>query len=41
MSPWKTMLHLGHAEARNTKRQEVVQRSVTMSRTAPNVVDWL
>jgi len=35
------MLHLGKAEARKTSRQEVVQRSVTMSRTAPKVVDWL
>jgi hypothetical protein len=31
----------GKADARNTSRHEVVQRSVTISSTAPNVVDWL
>lgn len=31
----------GNAEARNTSRHDVVQRSVTMSSTAPKVVDWL
>jgi hypothetical protein len=29
------------AVERKTRRQVVVQRSVTMSRTAPNFVDWL
>ncbi|EDN97820.1 hypothetical protein SS1G_12674 [Sclerotinia sclerotiorum 1980 UF-70] len=35
------MLHLGNALARNTIRLEVVQRSITISRTAPKRVDWL
>lgn len=33
------MLHLGNADARNTSKQEVVHRSVTISSTAPNFVD--
>lgn len=33
------MLHLGNALARNTNRQEVVQRSMTISSTAPKRVD--
>jgi hypothetical protein len=39
MSPWNTNDHLGNAEARNTRRQAVVHRSVTISSTAPNRVD--
>lgn len=35
------MAHLGNADAKKTSRHEVVHRSVTMSSTAPNVVDWL
>lgn len=35
------MLQRGKAEARKTSKQEVVHRSVTMSKTAPKVVDWL
>lgn len=34
------MPHLGKALARNTRRQVVVQRSVTISSTAPNRLDW-
>lgn len=33
------MLHRGNALAKKTSRHEVVQRSVTMSSTAPNRVD--
>lgn len=35
------MAHRGKAEDRKTSRHEVVQRSVTMSKTAPKRVDWL
>lgn len=35
------MAHRGQAELRNTSKHAVVQRSVTMSSTAPKVVDWL
>jgi hypothetical protein len=38
---WKTSAHRGQAELKKTRRQAVVQRSVTMSNTAPKVVDWL
>lgn len=31
----------GQAELRKTSKQVVVHRSVTISRTAPKVVDWL
>ena len=34
------MLYAGLAVARKTSRHAVVQRSVTMSSTAPNRVDW-
>jgi hypothetical protein len=33
------MAQRGHADERKTRRQAVVQRSVTMSKTAPNLVD--
>lgn len=39
MRPWKSKAHLGQAELRNTNKQDVVQRSVTISKTAPNCVD--
>jgi hypothetical protein len=41
INPWKTIAQRGQAELRKTSRQAVVQRSVTMSKTAPKVVDWL
>jgi hypothetical protein len=41
MRPWKRIAHRGQAELRKTRRHAVVQRSVTMSSTAPKVVDWL
>ena len=39
MRPWNTIDQRGQAEARNTSKQAVVHRSVTMSRTVPNCVD--
>jgi hypothetical protein len=41
MRPWKRIDQRGNAEARKTNRHAVVQRSVTMSSTAPKRVDWL
>ena len=40
MSPWKMMAQRGKADERKTSKQAVVQRSVTMSRTAPKRVLW-
>jgi hypothetical protein len=37
--PWKRMAQRGKADDRKTRRQAVVHRSVTMSRTAPKRVD--
>lgn len=39
MRPWKRMAQRGKADDKKTSRHAVVQRSVTMSSTAPKRVD--